>query len=107
MVWSGQLNQYQEEDGPSSLLGHPVYRFYTSLPDTTLARARERRFKTLTLWVLEDNPRARRFYEAVGFTPDGATKSEKLREDVVLHEVRYRMEIAGPDLKPGCDECLS
>jgi GNAT superfamily N-acetyltransferase len=42
-----------------------------------------------TLWVLEDNPRARRFYERAGWQPDGARKVES-RLDVRAAEVRYR-----------------
>jgi GNAT superfamily N-acetyltransferase len=42
-----------------------------------------------TLWVLEDNPRARRFYERAGWAPDGAAKSEE-RWGVRAGEVRYR-----------------
>ncbi|MGO2359488.1 MAG: GNAT family N-acetyltransferase [Brachybacterium tyrofermentans] len=30
-----------------------------------------------SVWVAEDNPRARRFYEKLGFTPDGATQVEE------------------------------
>lgn len=30
-----------------------------------------------SVWVAEDNPRARRFYEKAGFTPDGATQVEE------------------------------
>jgi ribosomal protein S18 acetylase RimI-like enzyme len=46
-------------------------------------------FGAATLWVLESNRRARRFYEAAGWVTDGATKTEQ-RGDVELHEVRYR-----------------
>jgi ribosomal protein S18 acetylase RimI-like enzyme len=46
-------------------------------------------FDAATLWVLESNKRARRFYEAAGWVTDGATKTEQ-RGDVELHEVRYR-----------------
>lgn len=45
-------------------------------------------FSHATLWVLDTNERARRFYEAGGWRPDGATK----RDDslgVALNEVRY------------------
>ena len=42
-----------------------------------------------TLWVLADNPRARRFYERAGWAPDGAAKSEE-RWGVRAGEVRYR-----------------
>ncbi|HUG46928.1 MAG TPA: GNAT family N-acetyltransferase [Candidatus Limnocylindria bacterium] len=42
-----------------------------------------------TLWVLDSNERARRFYEAAGWHTDGATKTERLGS-VELSEVRYR-----------------
>ena len=42
-----------------------------------------------TLWVLDDNPRARAFYEAAGWSSDGATKSDE-RWGVRAPEVRYR-----------------
>ena len=41
-----------------------------------------------TLWVLDTNERARRFYAAAGWYPDGATKTEE-RPGGTLHEVRY------------------
>ncbi len=50
---------------------------------------RARRFATATLWVLEANERARRFYEAAGWRTDGATKDDE-RAGGVLREVRYR-----------------
>ena len=50
---------------------------------------RERGFDPLTLWVLRENVRARRFYEAAGWRPDGAEKVE-IRPDTELAEVRYR-----------------
>jgi ribosomal protein S18 acetylase RimI-like enzyme len=49
---------------------------------------RERGYRRATLWVLESNARARRFYEAAGFAPDGARKTEE-RPGALLHEVRY------------------
>ncbi len=45
-----------------------------------------------TLWVLEDNPRARAFYEHAGWRPDGARKAEE-RWGVRAPEVRYRKEL--------------
>jgi GNAT superfamily N-acetyltransferase len=45
-----------------------------------------------TLWVLDDNPRARRFYERAGWAPDGAEKSEE-RWGVRAGEVRYRKSL--------------
>jgi GNAT superfamily N-acetyltransferase len=42
-----------------------------------------------TLWVLEENPRARRFYERAGWQLDGGRKAEE-RWGVRAPEVRYR-----------------
>ncbi len=47
----------------------------------------------ITLWVLEGNQRARRFYEAAGFRLDGARQELDLGGPVT--EVRYQL-LAGP-----------
>jgi GNAT superfamily N-acetyltransferase len=47
----------------------------------------------VTLWVLEDNPRARQFYERAGWTVDGGRKAEA-RWGVRAPEVRYRKQFA-------------
>jgi GNAT superfamily N-acetyltransferase len=47
------------------------------------------------LWVLEANPRARRFYERAGWTADGARKREP-RFGVRAPEVRYRKDFRSP-----------
>jgi GNAT superfamily N-acetyltransferase len=44
-----------------------------------------------TLWVLDANERARRFYERHGWRPDGGRKQET-RGAAVLDGVRYRLE---------------
>ena len=52
-------------------------------------------FTEATLWVLDTNDLARRFYEAAGWATDGATR----REDMLgaeLAEVRYRVGLS-PD----------
>jgi GNAT superfamily N-acetyltransferase len=49
-------------------------------------------YEVATLWVLEDNPRARDFYERAGWAPDGARKAEE-RLGVRAPEVRYRKEL--------------
>ena len=59
-----------------------------------ILRAEERlaaEYTEATLWVLEDNPRARRFYEAGGWRRDGARKVED-RWGVSAPEVRYRKQ---------------
>jgi GNAT superfamily N-acetyltransferase len=47
------------------------------------------RYGEATLWVLEDNARARRFYEVAGWSPDGARKTHE-RWGVAPPELRYR-----------------
>ena len=44
--------------------------------------------RRLALWVLADNARARRFYAAAGFVPDGAETTD-LYAGAQLREVRY------------------
>jgi GNAT superfamily N-acetyltransferase len=46
-------------------------------------------YTDVTLWVLEDNPRARAFYERAGWSVDGGRKAEA-RWGVRAPEVRYR-----------------
>lgn len=60
-----------------------------TLHDQALADLRERGFTEATLWVLRENQRARRFYEAAGWQTDGETKDEE-RPGGTLHEIRYR-----------------
>ncbi len=52
---------------------------------------RQRGYAQAILWVLGTNERARHFYEAAGWTPDGGLKSEERFGGVVLHEVRYHL----------------
>jgi len=59
-----------------------------------LIQAGEERLRTLghaeaILWVLEDNPRARRFYEAAGWSTDGTTRPIELL-GVTVPEILYR-----------------
>jgi GNAT superfamily N-acetyltransferase len=49
-------------------------------------------FGEATLWVLDTNSRARRFYEAGGWHADGAVKQDGSR-GFVLNEVRYRRSL--------------
>ncbi|GAA4656267.1 GNAT family N-acetyltransferase [Streptomyces chumphonensis] len=51
-------------------------------------------YDALLLWVLRDNRRARRFYEAAGYRADGAVQSETYGS-VPVPEVRYARP-AGP-----------
>jgi ribosomal protein S18 acetylase RimI-like enzyme len=49
-----------------------------------------RGFRTATLWVLEGNARARRFYEQAGFERDGARRPVYLETSIALPEIRYQ-----------------
>jgi ribosomal protein S18 acetylase RimI-like enzyme len=48
-----------------------------------------RGYPSATLWVLEDNPRARRFYEREGWILDGGRRDEEFL-GMTVTEVRYR-----------------
>jgi ribosomal protein S18 acetylase RimI-like enzyme len=64
-----------------------------ALCDSALAEARRQDYKVVTLWVLASNGGARRFYEAMGFGLDGATKADRTTDGSELHEVRFRITI--------------
>ncbi len=59
-----------------------------ALMDRVLARSSSAGYRSITLWVLRDNQRARRFYKRAGFAPDGATNVLSRLGGVI--EVRYR-----------------
>jgi ribosomal protein S18 acetylase RimI-like enzyme len=68
------------------LRGHGHGRF---LVDHVLAQFRLRGFKEVTLWVLEENHPARRFYEKYGFRLDGGKRIDAHQ----VPEVRYRIRL--------------
>ncbi|HVV38445.1 MAG TPA: GNAT family N-acetyltransferase [Acidimicrobiales bacterium] len=49
-------------------------------------------FAEATLWVLDTNPRARRFYEIAGWRADGGRKHQEWR-NASFDEVRYRIAL--------------
>ena len=51
-------------------------------------RLRELGHREAHLWVLDDNPRARRFYEAAGWSTDGTRRTIELF-GMEIPEVRY------------------
>jgi GNAT superfamily N-acetyltransferase len=63
-----------------------------ALMAASLDWARGRGDQALTLWVLDTNHPARRFYESCGLRCDGSTKLEQ-RPGYTLNEVRYRIEL--------------
>jgi ribosomal protein S18 acetylase RimI-like enzyme len=51
-------------------------------------------FRTMRLWVLRDNQRARRFYERAGYIWDGTVQDDDY-DGVPVAEVRYRYATVG------------
>lgn len=54
---------------------------------------REQGYTRIFLWVFAQNPRARCFYEAMGFKTDG--ESKMLNFGIPLEVIRYRKELNG------------
>jgi GNAT superfamily N-acetyltransferase len=74
---------YLSEDAAGTGMGRALFSYAVT---DLVARG----FVRVTLWVLESNARARRFYEIAGWAPDGATRVEQ-RPDVTLREMRYQI----------------
>ena len=62
------------------------------LTEWACGELRSRGYEFVTLWVFETNEAARKFYEANGFIPDGATR--QIRTDATP-AIRYRKPISG------------
>ena len=70
-----------------------------ALMDHVLAKVGAAGYTCITLWVLEANARARRFYQRAGFTPDGA---RHVLDDLGgVTEIRYRRALSSPTPTPG------
>ena len=63
-----------------------------ALMDQVLAKVRAAGYAYITLWVLEANARARRFYQRAGFAPDGAC--HVLDDLGGITEIRYRRALS-------------
>jgi ribosomal protein S18 acetylase RimI-like enzyme len=63
------------------------------LLDAAIERLAAEGFGLATLWVLDSNIRARRFYEAGGWSADGTVKNDERRGFPVI-QVRYRKSLA-------------
>ena len=60
-----------------------------NLMDFAIEKLSELGYRNICLWVLEENVRAKRFYEKYGFTPDGAKKEIFKEKPLVV--VRYAL----------------
>jgi GNAT superfamily N-acetyltransferase len=97
VVGFASVGPSRDEDGPGEL--YAIYvdpdAWSTGAGRALIERAEEQlrtRYAVALLWVLEENPRARAFYERAGWSPDGARKAEE-RFGVRAPEVRYRKEL--------------
>lgn len=59
----------------------------TELINWGLNELKKRNYDKVTLWVLEDNLKARIFYEKIGFKHDGTIKEINIGK--ILNECRY------------------
>lgn len=74
---------YLEPDRVGTGLGRTLF-------EHAIDDLRARGYRTVTLWVLETNDRARRFYERAGWSTDGAATSERV-DCEMRPTVRYRV----------------
>lgn len=92
----------RDEDDHPRTVGE-VYAIYLSpqvwgrglgaeLFEAALDDLEARRFTTITIWVLEGNARARRFYELQSFLLDGARRPVQVGQ-TSLPEIRYRRRL--------------
>jgi GNAT superfamily N-acetyltransferase len=81
-----------------------VYAFYVhpdawgtgvaaDLMERTEVRLRAEGFDQAVLWVLDDNPRARAFYEKFGWAASGIEADYDEYCDVAVPEVEYRKQL--------------
>ena len=76
---------YLEPDRVGTGLGRELF-------EHAISDLRDRGFSVVTLWVLETNERARRFYEAAGWRTDGTETNERV-DCEMRPTVRYRVDL--------------
>ena len=62
------------------------------LMQAVLGELRKTGYQNCCLWVLEENERARHFYEKIGFVPDGAYMEQEIGGEL-LREIRYVLSL--------------
>lgn len=77
---------YLEPDVMGTGVGRELFAY-------AVADLQIRGFHAATLWVLETNEQAKRFYELAGWKQDGATTTERI-DCLNYPTVRYRVELA-------------
>jgi len=62
--------------------------------ERAMREAINREHGAMTLWVVKGNDRACRFYERLGFAPDGAARSNTRFLRTPFDELRYRKALS-------------
>lgn len=98
-----QMIQSRDPDDNSARIGHitslhvlPQLRglgYGRALLELAFREFRQRGKMEVTLWVLEQNTKARQFYEKHGFRVDGG---RKMYPQTTVPEVRYRIHLSQP-----------
>jgi ribosomal protein S18 acetylase RimI-like enzyme len=94
------VGKSRDDDADKALEGE-IYAFYVdpnvwrqgygrALSRQALESLRAQGFSEVTLWVLRDNRRAISFYQAMGFQADGGVKTEMWRNEIDIHQSRFR-----------------
>lgn len=100
VVGFAHVGPTRDPEGSQELVGE-LYAIYVlpeawgggigrALMGEVLERLRGDGYREAILWVIEDNPRTRRYYELAGWQLDGGTKEESVL-DVPVPQVRYRV----------------
>ena len=76
---------------------HWARGYGTMLVDKSLKELTQAGYSEITLWVLNDNQRAIRFYQKLGFKADGTEKEDTWKDNITLRESRYRLTILPQD----------
>jgi hypothetical protein len=93
-VWRGVIGAPNPRS--HTLVGHDLDRV---VDFASIGPARHDDLEAM-LWVLEGNPRTRRFHELAGWRLDGAAKDETVL-DMPVREVRYRIALRAPQRSAG------
>lgn len=93
-LWTGELYAlYVRPDRWGSPAGRGLWA-------ETVAGLARGGLRAMSLWVLDQNPRARRFYEREGAKADGGVKDEVL-QGAPVRELRYRLPLPAQPFAEG------
>jgi RimJ/RimL family protein N-acetyltransferase len=93
-IHPGRDNDLPDAGEIGSIYLHPDYfgkGYGQEMIEYAIVTLRQQGFKIITLWVLEENIRARRFYEKCGFSFDG-TKEEIIIGKPLI-KIRYKKDL--------------